>query len=81
MATSTIVLTYTAGSGAQKDVVTSMTVGGTAYGSLSAADVNDAIQRLFSAITCLQSSISNGTGLSAAAVTSLRNSGSKSKGN
>jgi hypothetical protein len=41
MATSTIVITYTAATGEKDAKVTSMTVGGTAYASLTAANVRD----------------------------------------
>jgi hypothetical protein len=37
MATSTIVITYTAGSGSSDEVVTSLTEGGTAFASLTQA--------------------------------------------
>lgn len=52
MATSTIVVTYTAGAGEVSDRITSFTVGGTAFGSLTATqlrlarDLGEAIAKL-----------------------------------
>jgi hypothetical protein len=42
MATTTIVITSTTNAGEASDTVQSLTVGGTAYGSLTAAQVADA---------------------------------------
>ena len=68
MATSTLVLTYTAGSaGSVDDDVTSLTVGGTAYGSLTAADVVAAITLMEGALKRLRADAANGVNLSAAA--------------
>jgi hypothetical protein len=50
MATQTIVITYTAGSGNNGDEVTSFTVGGTAYGSLTAANVQQSIRLMKKAV-------------------------------
>jgi sporulation protein YlmC with PRC-barrel domain len=46
MATTTIVITYTAGSAAGKDEVTSYTVDGTAFGSLTDTQIRDTQNRV-----------------------------------
>lgn len=46
MATTTLVITYTAGTNDTPDTVTSMTVDGTAFGSLTAAQIADTFARL-----------------------------------
>ena len=50
MATTTIVITYTAGAAPKNDAVTSFTVDGTAYGSLTAAQIQASLFRMDQAV-------------------------------
>jgi len=67
MAASTIVVTYTAGSaGSADDLPTSLTVGGTAYASLTAANVIEAVTIMEAALKMLRAAGPQGDTLSAA---------------
>lgn len=73
MATSTLVITYTAGtSGSADDVATSMTVGGTAYTALTAANVVEAVTIMESALRMLRAADAQGDTLSAAGKAQMR---------
>lgn len=50
MATSTIVITYTDGTGGKDDIIASYTEGGTAYASLTAAQRLESVHRMEKAI-------------------------------